>query len=100
MLTLIYILTAYICLLQFADIFTTNIALRTSNVETNKIIATLMLMIGIMPALIVSKTIVIVTLIYGVMHNWFTSDYGVALLVFLAIFYSGVIVNNARVIKG
>ena len=83
--------------LQVGDIVSTTLALQKSNVvEGNPIVRWIMDRVGIIPALILSKLVVIG--LFGVAV--YLSPYAVYLMGLMSLFYVWVVVNNIKIIQG
>lgn len=94
---LVYFLYALFAVLQVADLTTTVIAIKKGGGEGNKILASLMNKVGVLPALLVVKTL-LVAIVYLVVayvsHPW-----AEALISAFIALYVWVVVNNINVIK-
>lgn len=91
------IICAVFVALQIGDIISTTLALQKSNVvEGNPIVRWIMDRVGILPALVLSKVVVIV--LFGVAV--YLSPYAVYLMGLMSLFYVWVVVNNIKILQG
>lgn len=90
-----WILFAIIVILQGLDVYTTHQALaKAGNMEANKIMARLMSLLGVLPALILTKSIFCTVLVWAVLYV--PSLYLSVALGVIAVGYSFVVINNFR----
>jgi len=90
----IWILLISIAILQGFDIATTEIALKKGAVEANKLMAWLMNRVGVIPALVLSKTTLLAMLLVAATYapsTWLTCVY-----ILIVAGYACVVINNMR----
>ena len=94
MTSLIYLLSALIIGLQFADYYTTWVVLKRGGTELNPIVRGFFKVFGIQLGLIVAKFWAGGVVATGAYLGWFESFIGLVTLGILTAFYLVVVVNN------
>jgi len=96
-----FTLFTVILLLNALDVWSTyNIIIHGKGKEGNKLMAAIMLKIGILPGLMVSKVIVLPALYYVATQTGFATLYSVAVMCIVALFYAWVCWNNWKILYG
>lgn len=81
--------------LQCVDVYTTHKTLDQGGIEKNPVIKKLMQIMGVLPALVVSKVAVLAL----VALDWYIDAYPIPVMLIITIAYAGVAINKLHVLR-